>query len=372
MKNKKGYLILISLLLVNSSCTTNINNSIPVINSSSSSQSSNQVSSVPASTKVVLLEQKENFDDQLNEIKIDGTTRTIFTTSRKEKGILNFKLSPDGNKILFSLIDSKNNVELYLIDFNGKNLTQITENSLQENQFVWSEDGKKLYFATTGLQNSDLYELEIENKNLKKIDLNFKQNQKSTNLRVTDLVKSPVKDNIFFSAKDETGNNQIYLKNLSNNELKQLTSDSSEKTNLFFNTDKKEIIFLSNQSVNSPLFKIETVNSETLTRKLVSDLTNVSFMDYSKTSIFYIASNIFYIQSLIPAYSGRDGLNPPSTITTKNYPVEVEPLDEINYLFKTPSDEIYLTNFSGDVYKKIFDFGEKKSQVKQLSIYSGK
>ncbi len=78
----------------------------------------------------------------------------------------NPKWSPDGKKILFHAM-SGDNYDIWMIDADGTNLTQITTDSSDDVDACWSPDGKKIAFSsnregTLGLKkNFDIWALDL-------------------------------------------------------------------------------------------------------------------------------------------------------------------------------------------------------------------
>ena len=85
--------------------------------------------------------------------------------------------SPDGTKIVFmSKLNDKDKYNLYLIDADGKKQTNLTKNQLDDLDFLcrpdWSPDGKKILLATEKSDNRDIYIIDVEGENLKQLTNN--------------------------------------------------------------------------------------------------------------------------------------------------------------------------------------------------------
>lgn len=68
------------------------------------------------------------------------------------------RVSPDGNRIAF---DSNNGVsrDVWVHDIRQKRTTQLTFNSTEDNQPIWSRDGTRLFFASDRSGNFDIYSI---------------------------------------------------------------------------------------------------------------------------------------------------------------------------------------------------------------------
>lgn len=58
------------------------------------------------------------------------------------------KWSPDGSRIVFASTGTKTNWDIWTIDKNGSNLTQITSHPANDIQPTWSPDGKRIAFSS--------------------------------------------------------------------------------------------------------------------------------------------------------------------------------------------------------------------------------
>ena len=64
--------------------------------------------------------------------------------------------SPDGSKIVFAS-DRKGNSEIYVMDANGANVLNLTNDAAADGQPAWSPDGSKIAFATDRDGNAEIY-----------------------------------------------------------------------------------------------------------------------------------------------------------------------------------------------------------------------
>lgn len=63
------------------------------------------------------------------------------------------KWSPDGSKIVFSSKGTKTDFDIWCIDKNGGNLTQLTSHPANDIQPCWSPDGKRIAFSSNRGEN---------------------------------------------------------------------------------------------------------------------------------------------------------------------------------------------------------------------------
>lgn len=97
-------------------------------------------------------------------IKIEGkrmTPEALWAMGR----IGGLSVSPDGQKIAYtvayySVPENKSNREVYVMNADGSENTQITHTPFQENEVTWTSDGKKLLFLSNDNGSSQLYEMD--------------------------------------------------------------------------------------------------------------------------------------------------------------------------------------------------------------------
>src|SRR5207249_8177269 len=66
------------------------------------------------------------------------------------------QLSPDGSRIAFSS-DRSGSVEIWVCDWDGANVTQLTTLGGESHSVRWSPDGKLLAFSCLRNENRDIY-----------------------------------------------------------------------------------------------------------------------------------------------------------------------------------------------------------------------
>ena len=69
--------------------------------------------------------------------------------------------SPDGTKITF-ISDRDGNNEIYAMDEDGSNQTNLTNNETWDDFPNWSPDGKKIAFMSAREGNAELYVMDVE------------------------------------------------------------------------------------------------------------------------------------------------------------------------------------------------------------------
>ncbi len=76
----------------------------------------------------------------------DGSNQQLIYVSQNPGGAWYPSVSPDGAKIAFSDTDASGDLEVYVINADGTNLQQLTDNSAHDYGVDWSPDGTKVVF----------------------------------------------------------------------------------------------------------------------------------------------------------------------------------------------------------------------------------
>ncbi|MEW6717561.1 MAG: DUF5050 domain-containing protein [Chloroflexota bacterium] len=96
----------------------------------------------------------------------DGSNPTQLTTSTSP--IIGAAWSPNGKRIVYTFLQSANNTDLYTIDADGSNdsIVQLTRGAVYEDGPAWSSDGEKIVFFSDRSGNLDLWIINADGTNL--------------------------------------------------------------------------------------------------------------------------------------------------------------------------------------------------------------
>ena len=181
---------------------------------------------------------------------------------------LNTSWSPDGQKLTFSSSRSGNH-DIYVMDTDGSNQTNLTNMPGHDYDPAWSPDGTKIAFSSwrdTNLETgtAQIYVMNSSGSNQVRLT-----HDRANYYRPT---WSPDGEKLLFWGGD--GIMQIFVMNADGTNLTQLTNDSFENRGCAWSPDGTRIAFLSNRDGN---YEIYVMNSDGSNPKR---LTNNSAMDF--------------------------------------------------------------------------------------------
>ncbi|MBK7392300.1 MAG: PD40 domain-containing protein [Chloracidobacterium sp.] len=116
-------------------------------------------------------------------IRVDGTNRTRLTDEKN--GYTSPKWSPDGKRIVFELAvvtkkyyrelsreemgKMKNSTEIFVMDKDGTNMKNLTNNNVQDSTPQWSKNGKTIYFMSDRDGSQNVYAMDADGTRVRKV-----------------------------------------------------------------------------------------------------------------------------------------------------------------------------------------------------------
>lgn len=145
--------------------------------------------------------------------------------------------SPDGDKIVFKVINpcDEKDFNLYVSDIKGSILAKI--NSLWSPSMQWSPDKSKIALVD-GKDHSQIYTIDVENSTVRQLQLGISADMYS-------IIWSPDHNKIAFVGSK---NGEIYTINSDNSSVQQLTADM-QGGKLSWKPDEEKLVFAANDGI---------------------------------------------------------------------------------------------------------------------------
>jgi len=187
--------------------------------------------------------------------RLTGSDRDLYLTS-VEGSVVNLTqsagddlqpaVSPDGRRIAFSS-GRGGNLDIYVMDANGSNLTQLTSSRGFDEWPAWSPDGRTLVFVSDRTGNVEIYT----------IPANGGPEQRLTDHPADDwpAVWSPDGRRLLF-ASNRDGNWNLFLLELAGGTLTRLTSDPGDEREPAWSPDGRTLAFAHSSGDNWNIFTI--------------------------------------------------------------------------------------------------------------------
>ena len=169
--------------------------------------------------------------------------------------------SPDGERIVFTSKRDGNreNYEIYVMDADGKNKRRLTDNDFFDTHPSWSPDGERIAFMSWrdghfigdfGL-SSEIYVMDADGKNQRRL----------TNNRRSDSSPSWSPDGkwIVFASdrKGDDVNYEIYVMDADGNNQRRLTNNRLHDKSPSWSSDGKRIVFSSYRDGNAEIYVMD-------------------------------------------------------------------------------------------------------------------
>ena len=209
------------------------------------------------------------FGDVLSEniwiMNLDGSNQKNLTNSN---GNWYPKISPDGKQVVFQKYGNSYHDDIYIIDADGNNLTQLTDITREDTWPQFSKDGNYILYLSTILHPDtivdrfDIYRMDIDGSN--KINLTDEIGS------VIYPASSPDGQKVLFTLLDE---NDIYIMDIDGQNKKNITNGNGKDSLPQFTLDMDKIVFISEVNGNNELYimDIDGSNRIRLTNTILNE-----------------------------------------------------------------------------------------------------
>jgi Tol biopolymer transport system component len=181
----------------------------------------------------------------------DGTNFTQVTQSEANDAFPTW--SPDGSRIAF-VSDRTGNFELYVMNSDGSNVTQLTNHPANERSPDWSPDGRWITFYSDRGENMDIYVVTADGQEL------YRLTDEGTQERYP--VWSPDSSRIVYASNLDGNDFDIYSMNIDGSDKRRLTNNTANDAYPTWSPDGSRIAFASGRDDNWELYVMNADGSE--------------------------------------------------------------------------------------------------------------
>jgi dipeptidyl aminopeptidase/acylaminoacyl peptidase len=157
------------------------------------------------------------FNLEIYSMNADGSAQTRLTNTADSVLDTGAAWSPDGQKIAFTTTRDGNS-EIYVMDANGANQTDLTNNPATDSGADWSPDGQKVAFASRRDGNAEIYVMNADGSNPTRLTTNSTSDFSPA--------WSPDGQKIAFRSNRDGNGYEIYVMNADGSAQTRLTSNT--------------------------------------------------------------------------------------------------------------------------------------------------
>jgi len=184
--------------------------------------------------------------------------------------------SPDGTQITFNS-NRDGDSEIFIMNADGTNIRQLTSNDFQDKAPAWSPDGDRIAYYSNSDGNFEVYTIDLDGNNVQQLTTaHGYYGDYEINLPL--LSWSTDGDHIAFSS-DSDGDLEIYIMDADGNDIRQLTSNDATDQFPDWSPDGTRIVFTSDRFGDEEIFVMNT--DGTNLRQLTSNIGISTYPEWS-------------------------------------------------------------------------------------------
>ena len=201
-------------------------------------------SCIPEGPGRIVFSSERSSNEDVYIMDADGSNVTQITTD--DADYFSPSWSPDGCYIAFNSQRSGNN-DIYIMDADGSNVTQITTADANDRFPTWSPDGRYIAFDSLRGGNRDIYVIGVDGKDERRI----------TTDDADDYTPSWSPDGRYIAFNsDRAGNFDVYIMDADGSNVTQITTDEAFNWGSSWSPDGRYIAFNSQRSGNGDIYVI--------------------------------------------------------------------------------------------------------------------
>ena len=218
----------------NTRANSNLNNSFRTKNNAVNSM-------LPTNGKIVFVSNRDG-NREIYTMDADGTNQTNVSNDPADDYEPSF--SPDGSQIVFTSTRDGNDA-IYVMNVDGTNPTRKTTNSLGDSNPSFSPDGSKILFISLRDGNAEIYLMNADGTN---------PTRKTTSSESEFTTSFSPDGNKILFARLLNGNAEIYLMNADGTNNQNLSNNAAHDSYPLFSPDGSQIVFVSNRDVFDQIY----------------------------------------------------------------------------------------------------------------------
>jgi Tol biopolymer transport system component len=183
----------------------------------------------------------------------DGNNQTQL--SFNQYGDIFSNWSPDGTQIVFNS-GRDGDSEIFIMNADGTNIRQLTTNEFQDMSPAWSPDGNTIAYYSNSDGNFEVYTVDLDGSNVQQMTTNHGY-YGDYEFILPLLDWSPDGDQIVFSS-DIDGDLEIYIMDVDGSDIRQLTSNGDMDQFPDWSPDGTRIVFTSDRFGDEEIFVMNT------------------------------------------------------------------------------------------------------------------
>ena len=223
------------------------------------------------STKKIVFTSNTNGNDDIFSMNIDGSELTQLTDY---PGKDNYPaVSPDGEKIAYTS-DINGTWQIMIMNWDGTEKKQITHNPWRSGYPTWSFDGRFIYFEASPEGDYEIYRINSDGSNMKRLTFN-------PNIDDWHPYGHPFQHKVIYES-GASGNEKLYVMNYDGKNIERISDINMRQRVPAISVDGKIIVFSDNSSVYTMDGNGENIN------KISGNLINCRHPDISPDNNFII------------------------------------------------------------------------------------
>ena len=183
----------------------------------------------------------------------DGSNQTQL--SFNQFGDLYVAWSPDGTQLTFNSLRDGDN-EIFIMNADGTNIQQLTANGVDDRAPRWSPSGEKITYYSDLDGNFEVYTIDLESSNIQQLTTDHGIYGDYEMIFIT-LDWSPDGEQIVF-ASDRDGDQEIFIMDADGTSIHQLTSNQDIDEFPYWSPDGDQIVFVSDRYGDREIFVLNT------------------------------------------------------------------------------------------------------------------